>query len=118
MWNIVPESNPRFDSEFDTIYNHGYGEPAGCFGINCQHMPYPYIKGVSHNFQKQYDPDEAVKNANIQAKQRYYERKVRALKKKWVFVTALVMKSGARSLKVRFAHTKPNNGRLLKKTTF
>ena len=80
--NIVPESDPRFDPEFDTIYNHGYGEPAGCFGINCQHMPYPYIKGVSHNFQKQYDPDEAVKNANIQAKQRYYERKVRALKKK------------------------------------
>lgn len=45
-------------------------------------MPYPYIKGVSYNFQKQYNLDEAVKNANIQAKQRYYERKVRALKKK------------------------------------
>ncbi|GKS81893.1 hypothetical protein LPAF129_15790 [Ligilactobacillus pabuli] len=82
MVNIVPESDPRFGPEFNTICNHGYGEPVECFGINCQHMPYPYIKGISHNFQKQYDPDEAVKHANIQVKQCYYERNVRALKKK------------------------------------
>ncbi|WP_270351721.1 phage minor capsid protein [Ligilactobacillus ruminis] len=36
------------------------GAFSGCFGINCGHKLYTYIKGVSHNFQKQYDPKEAI----------------------------------------------------------
>lgn len=75
--NIVPATDPRFDPEFDTIYNHGYGKPAGTLGINCGHMLYPYVKGVSHNFQKEYDPEEAQANMDIQQKQRYYERSIR-----------------------------------------
>ena len=53
---------------------------SGCFGINCGHKLYPYIKGVSHNFQKQYDPKEAIEKQKIQQKQRYYERNIRRLK--------------------------------------
>lgn len=75
--NIVPDSDPRHDPEFDSIYNHGYGEPAGTLGINCGHRLYPYVKGVSHNFQEQYDPHEAVQKMNVQSKQRYYERSIR-----------------------------------------
>ena len=37
---------------------------------------------MSHNFQKQYDPEQAVKNAKIQQQQRYYERSIRHLKRK------------------------------------
>ncbi|MBP2057167.1 hypothetical protein J2Z60_000329 [Lactobacillus colini] len=74
---IVPKSDSRYVEGYPSIYDHGYGTPAGCFGINCQHMLYPYIKGVSHNFQKQYDSEQAVKNVKIQQKQRYYERQVR-----------------------------------------
>ena len=78
--NIVPRESPRCDPEYPSIYDYGYGKPSGCFGINCGHKLYPYIKGVSHNFQKQYDPKEAVEKQKIQQKQRYYERNIRRLK--------------------------------------
>lgn len=78
--NIVPRESPRCDSEYPSIYDYGYGKPSGCFGINCGHKLYPYIKGVSHNFQKQYDPKEAIEKQKIQQKQRYYERNIRRLK--------------------------------------
>ena len=78
--NIVPRESPRYDPEYPSIYDYGYGKPSGCFGINCGHKLYPYIKGVSHNFQKQYDPKEAVEKQKIQQKQRYYERNIRRLK--------------------------------------
>lgn len=78
--NIVPRESSRCDPEYPSIYDHGYGKPSGCFGINCGHKLYPYIKGVSHNFQKQYDPKEAIEKQKIQQKQRYYERNIRRLK--------------------------------------
>lgn len=78
--NIVPRESTRCDPEYPSIYDYGYGKPSGCFGINCGHKLYPYIKGVSHNFQKQYDPKEAVEKQKIQQKQRYYERNIRRLK--------------------------------------
>lgn len=78
--NIVPRESPRYDPEYPSIYDYGYGKPSGCFGINCGHKLYPYIKGVSHNFQKQYDPKEAIEKQKIQQKQRYYERNIRRLK--------------------------------------
>lgn len=78
--NIVPRESSRCDPEYPSIYDHGYDKPSGCFGINCGHKLYPYIKGVSHNFQKQYDPKEAVEKQKIQQKQRYYERNIRRLK--------------------------------------
>lgn len=78
--NIVPRESPRCDPEYPSIYDYGYVKPSGCFGINCGHKLYPYIKGVSHNFQKQYDPKEAIEKQKIQQKQRYYERNIRRLK--------------------------------------
>lgn len=80
----IDSSDPDYEDDYDNypnIYDYGYGDPGGCFGINCQHMLYPYIEGVSHNDQEEYDPDEAVENEKIQQKQRYYERNVRANKK-------------------------------------
>ena len=78
--NIVPKEDRRYDPKYPSIYDHGYGKASGCFGINCGHKLYPYIKGVSHNFQKQYDPEEAIEKQKIQQKQRYYERNIRRLK--------------------------------------
>lgn len=76
--NIVPTNDPNFDSRYDSIYNHGYGEPAGTLGINCGHHLYPYVPRVSHNVQPQYDPKEAVENMKIQQQQRGLERRIRA----------------------------------------
>lgn len=75
--NVVPMSDERANQRYDSLYNHNYGKPYGAEGINCQHILYPYIEGVSHNYQDKVDPDEAVKNAGIQQKQRGLERRIR-----------------------------------------
>lgn len=99
--NIVPRSDPRFDADFDTIYDHGYGKRSGTLGINCGHMLYPYVKGISHNFQKHYDPTQAEANMKIQQKQRYYERSIRHLKHKLALAEKLNDQSTAQFIKGR-----------------
>lgn len=63
-----------------SLLNWGYGEPAGTFGINCRHQKWAYIPGANTNNQKQYDPDEAKANGDIQQMQRSLERRVRKCK--------------------------------------
>lgn len=80
--NIVPDDSPDYNPKYDTIYNHGYGTPAGTLGINCRHVLFPFEDGVNVNHQPQYDPKEAIKNGNLQQRQRAYERSIRDYKKR------------------------------------
>lgn len=80
--NIVPDDDPNFNPKYDTIYNHGYGTPAGTLGINCRHVLFPFEDGVNVNHQPRYDPKEAIKNGNLQQRQRAYERSIRDYKKR------------------------------------
>ena len=80
--NLVPASDPAFNPHYDTIYNHGYGDPAGTQGINCRHILFPYEPGVSENHQPHYDPDEAIKNGKLVQQQRARERAIRDAKKR------------------------------------
>lgn len=72
---------PESGEWFEPLDNHGYGKPAGTFGINCGHMMWPYIPGVNTNNQEQYDPEEAVEKGDITQNQRLLERKVRKAKR-------------------------------------
>lgn len=80
--NLVPAGDPAFNPDYDTIYDHGYGEPSGTQGINCRHVLYPYEPGVSVNNQPQYDPDEAIANGKVVQQQRSRERAIRDAKKR------------------------------------
>lgn len=80
--NLVSPSDPDFDPRYDSIFNHGYGEPAGTQGINCRHILFPYEPGVSENHQPQYDPDEAIANGKVVQQQRARERAIRDAKKR------------------------------------
>lgn len=80
--NLVPSGDPSYDPKYDSIYNHGYGEPSGTLGINCRHVLYPYVPGLSTNHQPQYDPDEAIKNGKLVQAQRARERAIRDAKKR------------------------------------
>lgn len=57
-----------------------YGEPGGLFGINCGHMPSPFIPGQSINRAAEYDPDDTKRLYAESQMQRQMERKIRALK--------------------------------------
>lgn len=80
--NLVPASDPTFNPHYDTIYDHGYGDPAGTQGINCRHILFPYEPGISENHQPQYDPGEAIKNGKLVQQQRARERAIRDAKKR------------------------------------
>ncbi|WHS10362.1 polymorphic toxin type 50 domain-containing protein [Ligilactobacillus salivarius] len=80
--NIVPTDDPNYNDKYDSIYNHGYGEPAGTLGINCRHKLFPFTPGVNINNMTQYNPKEAIRNGNLRQKQRYYERSIRDAKKR------------------------------------
>ncbi|EGL98060.1 phage minor capsid protein [Ligilactobacillus salivarius] len=80
--NIVPTNDPNYNDKYDSIYNHGYGEPAGTLEINCRHKLFPFTPGVNVNNMTQYNPKEAIRNGNLQQKQRYYEHSTRDAKKR------------------------------------
>ena len=80
--NLVSPSDPDFDPHYDSIFNHGYGEPAGTQGINCRHILFPYEPGVSENHQPEYDPGEAIANGKLVQQQRARDRAIRDAKKR------------------------------------
>lgn len=68
-----------------SLSDHGYGTPAGCLGINCEHDITPFVVGFNELPDlgpdvKDISPSEAIANANAQAKQRALERKIRRSK--------------------------------------
>lgn len=69
------------------LSDYGYGRPEGCLGINCGHMLTPFIPGANYkpNLGEDVDsvsPEQAMDNANAEAKQRALERSIRANKEK------------------------------------
>ncbi|QHJ80567.1 MAG: hypothetical protein [Caudoviricetes sp.] len=81
--NVVPSSDESYDDKYDSIYNHGYGTAGGTQGANCKHMLTPFIPGTNTEPDDNVpSPKEANENADIQAKQRGYERSIRNSKSK------------------------------------
>lgn len=70
-----------------SLADHGYGTPGGCLGINCGHILTPFVPGINELPKlgpdvKDITPEQAIKNANEQAKQRALERAIRNTKEK------------------------------------
>ena len=64
---------------------YGYGYAWGCQGINCTHEMTPYIPGANYKPDlpdelRDLTPEQAIENANVQAKQRALERSIRQSK--------------------------------------
>lgn len=69
-------NHPKYPAFSET----SYGKPAGLFGINCGHVKYPYIEGVTI---KRYEPYDEAENAQAykeSQKQRAIERAIRNAK--------------------------------------
>ena len=65
------------------LSDYGYG--GGCLGINCRHEITPYIPGANYKPDlpdelRDLTPEQAIENANVQAKQRALERSIRQSK--------------------------------------
>ncbi|MGI1808861.1 phage minor capsid protein [Pediococcus pentosaceus] len=116
--NRVPRSDTKFDPDYDTIYDHGYGEAGGTQGINCHHSLFPFIKGVNTNPFGQYDPDEAIAKGKIQQKQRALERNVRLDKKKLEVAKRLDDEDGINHYKNMLANHRAKIRSLVKDNDF
>lgn len=67
------------------LSDYGYGTAGGCLGINCTHEITPFVVGVNYKPDlpdelKDLTPEQAIENANVQAKQRALERSIRQSK--------------------------------------
>lgn len=116
--NLTEPGSDTYNAKYDSIYNHGYGTPAGTQGINCSHTLYPFIEGVNTNNQPQYDPEEAKANGDIQAKQRGYERAIRQTKKKLAAAEELGDKEGVARYKSLLGNQRANIRSLVKEHDF
>ena len=70
-----------------SLADHGYGTPGGCLGINCGHYLTPFVISINDmpdlgDDVKNITPEDAIRNANAQAKQRALERSIRDSKEK------------------------------------
>lgn len=87
--HIVTYGEAREEGGYNvlSLADHGYGTPGGCLGINCGHMLTPFVPGINELPElspdvKNITQEEAIRNANAQAKQRALERSIRDSKEK------------------------------------
>ncbi len=68
--------------KYESIKVTSYGEPAGLFGINCGHVPYPMIPRVSEKVEEEIQPkEENDREYQESQQQRSLERAIRYQKR-------------------------------------
>ncbi|GGE47715.1 hypothetical protein GCM10011391_28100 [Pullulanibacillus camelliae] len=82
--------------KYPPLSDTGYGTIEGIGGINCMHVLYPYIPGVS---KKRYQPYDAKESKRVYAesqKQRYLERRIRAAKREKMMLESMGDEGGVK----------------------
>ena len=84
---VVTKAEQGFYSEelgyyVSSLYEHGWGDPAGALGINCHHYLTPFVVGVNEvpdvpESMKGLSYDQIIENGKQQARQRAYERSIK-----------------------------------------
>jgi hypothetical protein len=69
-------------TKYPPLASTSMGQPAGLFGINCHHHPFPYIEGVSKKTYNPYPTAENNKRYETFQQQRAIERDIRKAKRK------------------------------------
>lgn len=76
-----------------------YGEPQGLLGVNCRHLVFPYIEGISKQRFHPYDLKEVNKAYKQSQKQRYLERRIRQAKRELAMMQELKDEEGIKIAK-------------------
>jgi Phage minor capsid protein 2 len=82
-------SRSGYNNRFPSLSTTSYGQPDGLFGINCRHIKYPYVPGLSI---KRYQPYNEKKNRERYEhtqQQRYLERRIRQAKRELSMMNAI-----------------------------
>lgn len=84
---------PSFEQDGIKVYSladYGYGRAGGCLGVHCGHHLTPFVIGVNtFDADSIPDPEEAMANAELEAKQRGLERATRKAKERLHYANQL-----------------------------
>lgn len=89
------------DSRYPAFSTTSYGELAGLFGINCGHVKYPFIPGVSKQRYPTYDDEKNKRAYENSQKQRYLERRIRKAKREQRMFEAMEDETGVAQAKAK-----------------
>jgi hypothetical protein len=84
------------DPKYPAFSTTSYGQPDGLFGINCRHVKYPFIPGISEQRYEQYDEEENEEVYIESQKQRYLERRIKKAKRERRMMEAMGDEVGAK----------------------
>lgn len=76
-------------SKYPAFSTTSYGDPAGLLGVNCRHVKYPFIEGVSKHTYKPYNAKENRENYLESQQQRKLERGIRKAKRELAMMTEM-----------------------------
>lgn len=86
---VTKEGQTRIEDgiKIYSLLDYGYGTAAGCLGIHCGHYLTPFVVGINEkpdlpDYLKDITPEKAEENAQIEAKQRAIERRIRKHKER------------------------------------
>jgi Phage minor capsid protein 2 len=102
--------------KYPPLSSTSYGDPAGLFGINCRHVKYPYIEGVSKQRFHPYDLKEVSKAYKQSQKQRYLERQIRYAKRELKMMEALGDQEGIKAARAKVRERQANMRRFIEET--
>lgn len=85
--------------KYPPLSETGYGTIEGIGGINCRHVLYPFIEGVSKQRYFPYDVEKSRKAYEQSQKQRYLERQIRKAKRELAMMETLGDKEGIEKAK-------------------
>lgn len=100
---------PAFEQDGIKVYSladYGYGKAGGCLGVHCGHHLTPFVIGVNtFDADNIPDPEEAMANAELEAKQRGLERAVRKAKERLHYANQLEDAEEIQKAKMRVKKT-------------
>lgn len=105
-------NHPRYPALNDT----SIGEPDGLFGINCGHVKYAYIEGISKQRYKPRDPEVNDKAYERSQKQRYLERQIKKAKREKAMLEELGDTEGIERAQRKILNRQDNMRQFIKST--
>lgn len=96
------------DPHYPDLNGTSIGEAAGLFGINCGHIKYPYVPGITEKRYTTYALKENDRIYEESQKQRYLERDIRKAKRELNVMKALDDKEGQEAAKQKVLQRQAN----------
>ncbi len=85
-----------------------YGDPAGLLGVNCRHLKFPYIPGMSTQRYKPYDYTENDKSYKESQQQRSLERQIKKAKREVKMLETIGDADGVKLAKAKVSQRQAN----------